>query len=104
LERLKQVEGQHEVLVYRLPNGKTQLRLTPLELLDRLAALIPPPRLHRHRYHGVLAPNAPWRAHVTAMAAGPTAQAPSEAAPRLPAGHPYFATSVERAAQTVPRS
>jgi hypothetical protein len=56
-------------LVYRLPkalaDGKTQLRLTPLELLDRLAALIPPPRLHRHRYHGVLAPNAPWRAQVT---------------------------------------
>lgn len=29
---------------------------TPLELLDRLAALIPPPRRQRHRYHGVLAP------------------------------------------------
>jgi hypothetical protein len=31
-------------------------------LLDRLAALIPPPR--RHRYLGVLAPNAPLRAAV----------------------------------------
>ena len=28
--------------------------LTPLELLDRLAALVPPPRIHRHRYFGVL--------------------------------------------------
>jgi hypothetical protein len=35
------------------------LSLTPLELIDRLTALIPPPRLHRHRYHGVLAPHAP---------------------------------------------
>jgi hypothetical protein len=26
------------------------------------AALIAPPRIHRHRYHGVLAPNAPLRA------------------------------------------
>ncbi|MBK7675959.1 MAG: transposase [Candidatus Accumulibacter sp.] len=32
--------------------------LTPLELIERLAALIPPPRRHRHRYYGVLAPNA----------------------------------------------
>jgi hypothetical protein len=34
------------------PDGRTGLRLTPLELIERLAALIPPPRLHRHRYHG----------------------------------------------------
>ena len=32
------------------------------------AALIPPPRGHRHRYHGVLAPNATLRAAVTALA------------------------------------
>jgi hypothetical protein len=25
-----------------------------LSVIARLAALIPPPRLHRHRYHGVL--------------------------------------------------
>ena len=57
LERLEQV-GEDQ-LVYRfakpLPDGRTELRLTPLELIERLAALIPPPRLHRHRYHGVLA-------------------------------------------------
>ena len=33
--------------------------LTPLELIERLAALIPPPRRYRHRYYGELAPNAP---------------------------------------------
>jgi len=44
--------------------------LTPLELIERLAALIPPPRRHRHRYYGVLAPNAPLRAQVTALAGG----------------------------------
>ncbi|MFM9059269.1 MAG: transposase, partial [Planctomycetaceae bacterium] len=27
------------------------------EFLDRLADLVPPPRRHRHRYHGVFAPN-----------------------------------------------
>ena len=30
--------------------------LTPLELIDRIAALAPPPRTHRRRYFGVLAP------------------------------------------------
>jgi hypothetical protein len=37
-------------------------------LLDRLAALIPPPRRHRHHYHGVLAPHSPLRKAVTACA------------------------------------
>ncbi len=40
----------------------------PLELIDRIAALVPPPRTHRHRYFGVLAPNSPLRAAVTALA------------------------------------
>ena len=46
-----------------------ELRLTPLELIDRIAALVPPPRTHRHRYFGVLAPNSPLRPAVTALAA-----------------------------------
>jgi hypothetical protein len=46
-----------------------ELHLTPLELIDRIAALVPPPRTHRHRYFGVLAPNLPHRAAVTALAA-----------------------------------
>mgnify|MGYP006998157417 CR=1 FL=1 len=29
-----------------------------MELLDRLARLVTPPRIHKHRYCGVLAPNA----------------------------------------------
>jgi hypothetical protein len=50
-------------LVYDIPkprpDGPRALVLTPLELLDQIAALVPPPRVHRHRYYGVLAPNAP---------------------------------------------
>jgi len=68
LERIEQVDEDR--IVYRLPepqrNARTALSLTPLELIDHLAALIPPPRLHRRRYHGVLAPNAPLRAAATA--------------------------------------
>jgi hypothetical protein len=33
-----------------------ELTLTPLELISRIAALVPPLRIHRHRYFGVSAP------------------------------------------------
>ena len=73
-ERLQWIEKDQR-LVYRLPKpmpgGQTVLYLTPLEFLDKLAVLIPPPRRHRHRYHGVLAPNAPLRQAVTAYAGLP---------------------------------
>jgi len=57
-----------------------ELTLTPLELIDRIAALVPPPRTHRHRYFGVLAPNSPLRAAVTALAA-PAQPATAQAEP-----------------------
>jgi len=52
------------------PGAGGVIELTPFEFLDRLAALIPPPRRHRHRYHGVFAPNHPLRQAVTALAIG----------------------------------
>ena len=70
LERLREIDPGH--LVYESakpgPGGNVSLLLTPMQLLDRLAALIPPPRRHRHRYIGVLAPNSPLRAAVTVLA------------------------------------
>ena len=51
--------------------------LTPLELIDKIAALAPRPRTHRHRYYGVLAPNAPLRAAVTALAPAAVPPAPT---------------------------
>jgi hypothetical protein len=45
------------------------------QLLDRLSALVPPPRRHRHRYHGVLAPHAP------SVPQGPPAKGPPRAGP-----------------------
>jgi hypothetical protein len=38
--------------------------MTPVELLARLAAVVPPPRYPLVRYHGVLAPASRWRALV----------------------------------------
>jgi hypothetical protein len=73
-DRLRWLE-EDEMLIYQLPkpryDGQTLLRLTPMEFLDRIALLIPPPRRHRHRYHGVLAPNAPLRGLVTTRAGLP---------------------------------
>ena len=40
--------------------------LSPCDFLDRLADLVPPPRKHRHRYHGVFTPNLKLRSAVTA--------------------------------------
>ena len=74
----------HGNLVYHSPkprrDGRTTLVLSPLELIDALAGLIPPPRRHRHRYHGVLAPNSPLRAAVTAYGREetPSPQAPAK--------------------------
>ena len=39
----------------------THLVMRPLEFMQRLAALVPRPRLHLIRFHGVLAPNARLR-------------------------------------------
>ena len=52
------------------PGTSGVVDLSPFEFLDRLAALIPPSRKHRYRYHGVFAPNHPLRPAVTAMAIG----------------------------------
>jgi len=84
LERLDRIDEQR--VIYRLPHpqrdGTTALSLTPLALIDHLAAVIPPPKLHRHRYHGVLAPNSPLRAAATAYGREPPAEVAS------PACHP----------------
>ncbi len=91
LERIEQVSEQQ--VVYRLlkpqRDGRTALSLTPLEFIDHLAALIPPPRLHRHRHHGVLAPNAPLRLAVTAYGRNVDLRhqpSPPEASPPAAAG------------------
>ena len=52
------------------PGANGVVELMPFEFLDRLADLVPPPRKHRHRYHGVFAPNHRLRKAVTALAIG----------------------------------
>ena len=50
-------------------DGTTHVAFEPLELLEKLAALVPPPRVHLVRYHGVFAPAARDRARVVPASA-----------------------------------
>jgi hypothetical protein len=45
-------------------DGTTHLVMSPLEFMQRQAALVPRPRLHLNHFHGVLAPNVKLRAMV----------------------------------------
>ncbi len=42
----------------------------PLTFMARLAALVPKPRVHLTRYHGVFAPDSRWRAAITPAGRG----------------------------------
>ncbi len=102
-ERLTQADDR-ERLIYAFdkprPDGSWQVTLTPLELLDRLARFIPPPRRHLHRYHGVFAPHAALRAQVTARAgeaiAAPVAPTPGSVT-SAPAPAPAVAENLAEA-------
>ena len=65
-ERLAINREGNVVLKLKTPwrNGATHIVLTPMEFMQRLAALVPRPRLHLIRFHGVLAPNAKLRSRV----------------------------------------
>jgi hypothetical protein len=53
-------------------DGTTHVVFEPLVFLERLAALVPPPRAHQQTYHEVLAPSSSWRDDV--VIAGPAAR------------------------------
>ena len=59
-------------------DGTTHIVMEPLDLMARLAALIPPPRMHLTRYHGVFAPHSRLRARVTPAKRGVGATKPAE--------------------------
>ena len=45
-------------------DGTTHLVLSPQELIEKPIPLVPRPRAHLTRYHGVLPPASGWRRHV----------------------------------------
>ena len=71
-------------------NGTTHVEWDAVDFIAKLAALVPPPRAHLTRFHGVFAPNANLRAQVTPSGRG-----------KRPAGD---AAPVDASAHDEPRS
>jgi Putative transposase len=65
-------------------DGTTHIVLEPLDLMARLAALVPLPRMHLTRYHGVFAPRSLLRAAVTPAHRGMGAKLPPADAAKPP--------------------
>ena len=91
-ERLRLLENGDVLLALerRWSDGTTHLRVSPVALLERLAVLIPRPRINLVLYHGVLGPRAVSRLRVVAFGtAGEPAAAdtavPDTARPTRPA-------------------
>ncbi len=89
-ERLsRSVDGR---LIYQLKqrwrDGTTHIGFEPLELLEKLAALIPPPRVNLVRYHGVLAPASRYRARVVPAGKGKEPPAPELGISRITGDYP----------------
>jgi hypothetical protein len=85
LDLTAQAQGQ---VTYRLKtpyrDGTTHIVLEPLDLIARLASLVPPPRVHLTRFHGVFAAHAALRAAITPAGRG-TGAGKRAAAPERPA-------------------
>ena len=79
-ERLEQLSDGR--LLYRLKHpwrdGTTHMVFTPMELMEKLAALVPAPRVNLVRYHGVLAPRSAWRDSVVPAVREPVAVSSAE--------------------------
>lgn len=58
---VSQVDAKWSAIGNVLDDGTTSVVFSPEDFLARLASLAPRPRSHLTRYHGVLAPNAPFR-------------------------------------------
>jgi hypothetical protein len=73
-------------LRHRWADGTTHLLFDPLELLERLAALTPRPRINLLLYYGVLGARSAWRSRLAQLDQPPTATtgAPRALAARRP--------------------
>lgn len=67
--RLEEREDGSLVLRLKQPwsDGTTEIQFTKLEFMERLCALIPPPRSNQVLYHGILGARAAWRSEVVPL-------------------------------------
>ncbi len=74
-------------------DGTNHIVVEPLDLMARLAALVPPPRMHLTRYHGVFAPHSKLRAAVTPAGRGKGSKPQAEEGAEKPATPRHVAMS-----------
>ena len=109
--RLQLIDADHLTFRLKTPwsDGTTHLLLSPLELIEKLAALIPPRRLNLVRYHGILAPNAHERSQtvpappspMVSLAPGDSPAAPLRP-PSTPLGGVYWRASLRSTSPSAP--
>jgi len=85
-KRLSELPDGRVALALKRPwdDGTTHFVFRPLELLERLAALVPPPRHNLVVYHGVLAPRHRWRSQVVPPREGEPAEGTAAEPARRP--------------------
>lgn len=61
--RLSLTANNEVIYKFKKPwdDGTTAIKLTPMEMMERLSALVPRPRVHLTRFHGVLGPHYKYR-------------------------------------------
>ena len=66
LSRMREIQNGRIELKLKKPwsDGTTAVYFTPMQLIERLVALVPKPRAHLTRFHGVLAPHSKLRSQV----------------------------------------
>ena len=86
-ERLKRNRAGQVVLQLKsaYKDGTTHVVMSPVEFMQRLAALVPRLRLHLIRFHGVLAPHARLRATIVPGPPENTTEQAADRAHRSPA-------------------
>ena len=80
-------------------DGTTHILFTPEDFLARLTALVPRPRSNLTRYHGVFAPNSPFRRAVV-----PGSAKPARNKTKKPTIQTDTETSVDQAPPCSPRA
>jgi hypothetical protein len=78
------VDDRNGEIIYKLKrdytDGTSHLVFSPLEFMEKLAALVPKPRVHLTRFHGCLAPHAKIRSLIVPKKETPKAVGISEQA------------------------
>jgi hypothetical protein len=85
-ERLSFNDSGDVIYKFKKPwdDGTTAIKMTPMEMMEKLVALVPLPRVHLTRFHGVLGPHYKYRKQIvpkrTSSPALTTAEAVDSAA------------------------